>query len=83
MVTYEIMGDSNVSRSWKAVASDSEKLKGSVLRAVTTLLLLKDTLRTVSQTTRHLIVSALSNPVARIVPDGNEAKLSIISGKFQ
>jgi len=66
MVVFEIYGDSNISRSWKAVASESERLKGSVLRSTTSLVLLKDTLRTVSQTTRFIIVSALSNPVSRI-----------------
>jgi hypothetical protein len=66
MVVFEIYGDSNISRSWKAVASESERLKGSVLRSTTSLVLLKDTLRTVSQTTRLIIVSALSNPVSRI-----------------
>jgi hypothetical protein len=75
MVVFEIYGDSNISRSWKAVASDSDRLKGSVLRSATTLILLKDTLRTVSQTTKFVIVSALSNPVSRITYDGTELSL--------
>jgi hypothetical protein len=66
MVVFEIYGDSNIARSWKAVASDSDRLKGSILRSATTLVLLKDTLRTVSQTTKFIIISALSNPVSRI-----------------
>jgi hypothetical protein len=75
MVKYEILGDSNISRSWKAVAADSEKLKGSVLRPVTTLVLLKDTLRTVSQGSKFMIISALSNPVSKVVTDGSELAL--------
>ncbi len=66
MVVFKIYGDSNIARSWKAVASDSDRLKGSILRSATTLVLLKDTLRTVSQTTKFIIISALSNPIARI-----------------
>jgi hypothetical protein len=77
MVKYEVFGDSNISRSWKAVAADSERLKGSVLRPVTTLVLLKDTLRTVSQGTKFILVSALSNPVSRLVSDGTEASLRL------
>jgi hypothetical protein len=75
MVVFEIFGDSNVARSWKSVASDSERLKGSVLRSATSLVMLKDSLRTVSQTTKFIIVSALSNPVSRIAYDGNEVTL--------
>jgi hypothetical protein len=75
MVVFEVLADSNVSRSWKAVAADYERLKGSILRSATTLVLLKDSLRTVSQTTRYLLVSALSNPVSRIQYDGSEASL--------
>jgi hypothetical protein len=75
MVVFEVLADSNVSRSWKAVATDYERLKGSVLRSATTLVLLKDSLRTVSQTTRFVIVSALSNPVSRINYDGSESTL--------
>jgi hypothetical protein len=55
MVVFEVCGDSNISRSWKA---DRDRLKGSVLRSTTTLVLLKDCLRTVSQTTKFLIISA-------------------------
>ncbi len=75
MVVYEVLGDSNISRSWKAVASDSDRLKGSVLRPATTLVLIKDNLRTVAQTTKYLLISALSNPVSRIVPDGTDSFL--------
>ncbi len=72
MVNFEIYGDSNIARSWKAVASDSDRLKGSILRSATTLVLLKDTLRTVSQTTKFIIISALSNPISRLNYAGNE-----------
>jgi hypothetical protein len=75
MVVFEIFGDSNVARSWKSVASESDRLKGSVLRSATSLVMLKDSLRTVSQTTKFIIVSALSNPVSRIAYDGNEVTL--------
>jgi len=78
MVVFEVLGDSNISRSWKAVAADYDKLKGSILRSVTTLPLLKDSLRTVAQST-----SALSNPVSRLVPDGTDANLRIeLNGLF-
>jgi hypothetical protein len=70
MVVFEIFGDSNVAKSWKAVALEQERLKGSVLRQTTTLVSLKDSLRTVAQTTRFIIVSALSNPVSRIKFEG-------------
>ncbi len=70
MVVFEIFGDSNVAKSWKAVALEQERLKGSVLRQTTTLISLKDSLRTVAQTTRFIIVSALSNPVSRIKFEG-------------
>ena len=66
MVAYEIFGDSNVARSWKAVASDSGKLAGSVLRQTTTLVSLRDTLKTVGQATRSILVSALTNPITRL-----------------
>jgi len=72
MVVFEVYGDSNISRSWKAVASDSDRLKGSVLRSATSLIMLKDSLRTVSQTTKFMIISALSNPVSRINYVGDE-----------
>jgi len=77
MVVYEVYGDSNISRCWKAVVSDCEKLKGSVLRSITTLLLLKDSLRTVSQTTRFVLLSALSNPVSKLVHDGTEPTIRV------
>jgi hypothetical protein len=72
MVVFEIYGDSNVARSWKAVASESDRLKGSILRSATSLVLLKDSLRTVSQTTKFIIVAALSNPVSCINYDGDD-----------
>ncbi len=70
MVVFEVFGDSNVAKSWKAVASEQERLKGSLLRQTTTLVSLKDHLKTVGQTTRFIIVSALSNPVSRIKFEG-------------
>jgi hypothetical protein len=70
MIVFEIFGNSNVAKSWKAVALEQERLKGSVLRQTTTLVSLKDSLRTVAQTTRFIIVSALSNPVSRIKFEG-------------
>jgi hypothetical protein len=70
MVVFEVFGDSNIAKSWKAVASDQERLKGSLLRQTTTLVSLKDNLKTVGQTTRYMIVSALSNPVSRIKFEG-------------
>ncbi len=77
MFTFELLGDSNISRSWKSVASDSDRLKGSVLRSATTLVMLKDSLRTVSQSTKFLIVAALSNPISKIVFDGTEPSLRV------
>ncbi len=66
MVAYEIFGDSNIARSWKAVASDGGRLTGSVLRQTTTLVSLRDTLKTVGQATRFILVSALTNPITRL-----------------
>jgi hypothetical protein len=70
MVNFEVLGDSNVARNWRAVASDSERLKGSVLRSASSLILLKDSLRTVGQTTKHLIISAMSNPISKLPFEG-------------
>ncbi len=70
MVVFEVFGDSNVAKSWKAVASEQERLKGSVLRQTTTQVSLRDSLKTVAQTTRFIIVSALSNPVSCLKYEG-------------
>jgi len=70
MVVFEVFGDSNVAKSWKAVANEQERLKGSVLRQTTTLVSLKDNLKTVGQTTRYIIISALSNPISRLKYEG-------------
>jgi hypothetical protein len=70
MVVFEVFGDSNISKSWKAVARDSERLKGSVLRQTTTKLSLRDNLKTVAQSTKFLLVSALSNPISRLKFEG-------------
>ena len=66
MVAFEIFGDSNIARSWKAVASEGGKLAGSVLRQTTTLVALRDTLKTVGQTTKCILVSAVTNPITRL-----------------
>jgi hypothetical protein len=70
MVGFEILGDSNVARSWKAVASEGGRLAGSVLRQTTTLVSLRDTLKTVGQSTRSMIVSAVTNPITRLKYEG-------------
>jgi hypothetical protein len=70
MVVFEIFGDSNVAKSWKAVATDLEQLKVSVLRQTTTQISLRDHLKTVAQSTRYIIVSALTNPISRIKFEG-------------
>jgi hypothetical protein len=70
MVMFEVFGDSNVAKCWKAVANEQERLKGSVLRQTTTAASLRDNLKTVSQTTRFVLISALSNPVSRIKFEG-------------
>jgi hypothetical protein len=70
MVVFEVFGDSNIAKSWKAVASDQERLKGSVLRQTTTKISLRDNLKTVAQTTKFLLVSALSNPISRLKYEG-------------
>jgi hypothetical protein len=70
MVVFEVFGDSNVAKSWKAVASEQERLRGSVLRQTTTQATLRDSLKTVAQTTRFVIISALSNPVSRLKYEG-------------
>jgi hypothetical protein len=70
MVAFEVFGDSNIARSWKAVASDGDKLAGSVLRQTTTQIALRDTLKTVGQSTKYLLVSALTNPITRLKFEG-------------
>jgi hypothetical protein len=70
MVAFEVFGDSNVAKSWKAVASNQEWLKGSVLRQTTTKVSLRDSLKTVAQSTKHILVAALSNPVSRLKFEG-------------
>jgi hypothetical protein len=52
------------------VASESDRLKGSVLRQTTTQISLRDTLKTVGQTTRYLLLSALTNPITRLRFEG-------------
>ena len=71
MVVFEVFGDSNVAKCWKAVANEQERLKGSMLRQTTTTASLRDNLKTVSQTTRFVLISALSNPVSRIKFEGS------------
>jgi hypothetical protein len=66
MVSFEVFGDSNIARSWKSVASENDRLKGSVLRQTTTQISLRDSLKTVAQSTRFIIVAALTNPLTRI-----------------
>jgi hypothetical protein len=70
MVHFEVFGDSNIAKSWKAVATDLEQLKGSVLRQTSTQVSLRDHLKTVAQSTRYAIVSALSNPISRLKFEG-------------
>jgi hypothetical protein len=41
MVAFDVFSDSNIAKSWKAVASDLDQLKGSVLRQTTTQISLK------------------------------------------
>ncbi len=68
---FEVFGDSNIAKCWKAVANEQERLKGSVLRQTTNTASLRDNLKTVAQTTRFVLVSALSNPVSRIKFEGS------------
>ncbi len=70
MVSFEVFGDSNIARSWKAVASDGNRLAGSVLRQTTTLVSLRDTLKTVGQGTKYILVSAVTNPITRLKYEG-------------
>jgi hypothetical protein len=70
MVVYEVFGDSNIAKSWKAVASELEQLRGSVLRQTTTQISLRDHLKTVAQSTRFIIVAAITNPITRIKFEG-------------
>jgi hypothetical protein len=70
MVFFEFFADSNVARFWRAVASDHDRLKGSILRTTSSLALLKDSFRTIAQTTRFVIVAALSNPISRLPFEG-------------
>jgi hypothetical protein len=70
MVVFEVFGDSNVAKSWKAVASDGVRLAGSVLRQTTTFTSLRDTLKTVGQGTKAILVSAVTNPITRLKYEG-------------
>jgi hypothetical protein len=70
MVSFEVFGDSNIAKSWKAIASESDRLKGSVLRQTTTQISLRDSLKTVAQSTKYALVAALTNPIARIKFEG-------------
>ncbi len=79
MVAFEIFGDSNVARSWKAVASEGGKLTGSVLRQTTTFISLRDTLKTVGQATKAIIISALTNPITCLKFEG-VAPLKVSAG---
>jgi hypothetical protein len=81
MVVFEVFGDSNVAKSWKAVASEMEQLKGSVLRQTTTQISLRDHLKTVAQSTRYAIVSAISNPISRIKFEGASLLEQAVSEK--
>ena len=79
MVAFEVFGDSNVARSWKAVASEGGRLTGSVLRQTTTLVSLRDTLKTVGQATKYVLVSAITNPITRLKFEG-VAQLKVSTG---
>jgi hypothetical protein len=70
MVSFEVFGDSNIAKSWKAIASESDRLKGSVLRQTTTQISLRDSLKTVGQSTKYALVAALTNPISRIKFEG-------------
>jgi hypothetical protein len=70
MLAFEVFADSNVARNWKAVASESGRLTGSALRQTTTLISLRDSLKTVAQSTRFIIIAALSNPISRLKFEG-------------
>jgi hypothetical protein len=70
MVSFEVFGDSNVAKSWKAIASESDHLKGSVLCQTTTQVSLRDSLKTVGQSTKYALVAALTNPISRIKFEG-------------
>jgi hypothetical protein len=70
MVVYEVFGDSNIAKSWKAVATELDQLKGSILRQTTTQASLRDHLKTVAQSTRYALVAAISNPVSRLKFEG-------------
>ena len=70
MVNFEFFGDSNIAKSWKAVASDLDQLKGSVLRQTSTQISLRNDLKTVAQSTCFIIVSALSNPISQVKFEG-------------
>ncbi len=82
MVAFEIFGDSNISKAWKAVASDSDKLTGSVLRHTTTQVSLRDSLKTVAQSTKYALVAAMSNPVSRLKFEGPTMLRASVSDLF-
>jgi hypothetical protein len=75
MVEYEVFGDSNISRSWRAVATDLHHLKRCVVRPLTTLALLKETLRTVDE--GFMLLSALSSTACTGRGGGGNKNLNI------
>jgi hypothetical protein len=68
---FKVFSDSNIAKAWKAVANESDRLKGSVLRQTTTKVSLRDHLKTVAQSTKFLLVSALTNPIFRLKFEGS------------
>jgi hypothetical protein len=73
MITFELLGDSNVIRNWKTVSEYYEPLKNAISRSTTSLSALKDNLKTVSQTTECLVVASLTNPLTNISIDNIDA----------
>jgi hypothetical protein len=60
MLALEIFGDSKLPRPGR-----QSPARRSVFRQTTTQASLRDNLKTVAQSTRHILVSALSNPQVR------------------
>jgi hypothetical protein len=83
MVSFEILGDSNMTRNWKTVSEYYEPLKNSISRSTTSLSALRDNLKTVSQTTEHMVVASLTNPLTSIPIDNIDIMRSVCTDRLK
>jgi predicted lipoprotein len=83
MITFEVLGDSNVTRNWKTVSDYYEPMRGSTSRSTTSLSALRDNLRTVSQLTEYLIMACLTNPLTNIPIDNITSTKNVCTDRLK